>query len=118
RPGGAPRALPPLQPAGDRRRAHPAALPPAASDGHPPPPARRARRAAALLRPAGDLDRSAVRGGGVMGTWLLRRLLLMVPTLLGITLVTFVVIRLAPGDPVSAALGGDLQPGTMSAEAI
>jgi len=53
-----------------------------------------------------------------MGTWLLRRLLLMVPTLLGITLVTFVVIRLAPGDPVSAALGGDLQPGTMSAEAI
>jgi len=53
-----------------------------------------------------------------VGTYLARRLLLMIPTLLGITLVTFVVIRLAPGDPVSAAMGGDLQPGAMSAEAI
>lgn len=39
-----------------------------------------------------------------MRTYLLRRLLLIVPTLLGITLVTFVIIRLAPGKP--AALGG------------
>lgn len=39
-----------------------------------------------------------------MQTYILRRLLLIVPTLLGITLVTFVIIRLAPGEP--AVLGG------------
>jgi peptide/nickel transport system permease protein len=36
--------------------------------------------------------------------WLLRRLLLAVPTLLGITLVTFALSRLAPGGPLSAQL--------------
>jgi microcin C transport system permease protein len=50
-----------------------------------------------------------------MATYFLRRLLVMVPTFLGITLVTFVVINLAPGGPVEqmlrdirfgAALGG------------
>lgn len=35
--------------------------------------------------------------------YILRRLLLVIPTLLGITLITFVIIRLAPGEP--AALG-------------
>ena len=53
-----------------------------------------------------------------MATYLARRLLLMIPTLLGITLVTFVIIHLAPGDPVSIALGGEMRAGSMSAEAI
>jgi peptide/nickel transport system permease protein len=39
-----------------------------------------------------------------MRAYLIRRLLLIIPTLLGITLVTFMIIRLAPGEP--AALGG------------
>ncbi len=37
--------------------------------------------------------------------YILRRLLAMIPTLLGITFVTFCIIRLAPGDPVAAAIG-------------
>ena len=54
-----------------------------------------------------------------MATYFLRRLLVMVPTFLGITLVTFVVINLAPGGPVEqmlrdirfgAALGGAAGP--------
>lgn len=39
-----------------------------------------------------------------MYIYFLRRLLLIVPTLLGITVITFAIIRLAPGEP--AALGG------------
>ena len=39
-----------------------------------------------------------------MRTYFLRRLLLLVPTLLGITLVTFAVIQLAPGSPVEQKL--------------
>lgn len=40
-----------------------------------------------------------------MGAYLLRRFLLAVPTLLGISLVSFLIIELAPGDAVSAMLG-------------
>ena len=45
-----------------------------------------------------------------MGTlqYLLRRLLLAIPTLFGITLVTFTIINLAPGDPASLR-AGDVQ---------
>jgi peptide/nickel transport system permease protein len=39
-----------------------------------------------------------------MGTYLLRRLVISVPVLLGITLVVYVVISLAPGDPVDAMI--------------
>src|SRR5215218_878661 len=39
-----------------------------------------------------------------MGTYLLRRLAISVPVLLGITLVVYVVISLAPGDPVDAMI--------------
>jgi len=39
-----------------------------------------------------------------MRTYLLKRLFLIIPTLLGITLVTFFVIQLAPGNPVSRKL--------------
>jgi peptide/nickel transport system permease protein len=42
-----------------------------------------------------------------MKNYILRRLLLIIPTLLGITLITFVIIRLAPGEP--AALGGRME---------
>jgi len=40
-----------------------------------------------------------------MRTYLLKRLLLMVPTMLGITVLTFVIIRLAPGDPAAMRVG-------------
>lgn len=39
-----------------------------------------------------------------MGAYILRRLLLMVPTLLGIMLITFVVIQFAPGGPVEQVI--------------
>jgi ABC-type dipeptide/oligopeptide/nickel transport system permease component len=37
--------------------------------------------------------------------YIIRRLLLMIPTLFGVTLVTFLVMQLAPGDPLLMALG-------------
>jgi peptide/nickel transport system permease protein len=40
-----------------------------------------------------------------MKTYILKRLLLMIPTMLGISLITFVIIRLAPGDPAAMRLG-------------
>ncbi|MBI4465497.1 MAG: ABC transporter permease [Acidobacteria bacterium] len=43
-----------------------------------------------------------------MKTYIIKRLLLMVPTMLGITLLTFVVIRLAPGDPAAMRVGSSL----------
>jgi len=50
--------------------------------------------------------------------YVLRRLLLLVPTLLGITFLTFLLLHLVPGDAVDVALGGEAgQAGTVSAEA-
>jgi peptide/nickel transport system permease protein len=40
-----------------------------------------------------------------MTTYIIRRLLLMIPTLLGITIVVFAISRMAPGDPVSLSMG-------------
>ena len=40
-----------------------------------------------------------------MGTYVIRRLLLMIPTLLGITVIVFAISRAAPGDPVSLSMG-------------
>ncbi|MBN1817704.1 MAG: ABC transporter permease [Sedimentisphaerales bacterium] len=40
-----------------------------------------------------------------MGSYMIRRLLLMIPTLLGITVVVFAISRAAPGDPVSLSMG-------------
>ena len=37
-----------------------------------------------------------------MGRYILRRLLINIPVLFGITLVTYLIVTLAPGDPVSA----------------
>ncbi len=50
-----------------------------------------------------------------MRVYLIRRLLLVVPTLLGITLITFVIIRLAPGEP--ATLGGSAAGGEAGRQA-
>src|SRR3989304_843515 len=44
-----------------------------------------------------------------MKTYVLKRLLLMIPTLLGITVLTFAIIRLAPGDPAMLRIGSSLQ---------
>ena len=40
-----------------------------------------------------------------MTNYIIRRLLLMIPTLLGITIMVFAISRLAPGDPFTLALG-------------
>ena len=40
-----------------------------------------------------------------MKTYILKRLLLIVPTMLGISLITFAIIRLAPGDPAAMRIG-------------
>ena len=43
-----------------------------------------------------------------MWTYVLQRLLLLIPTLLGITFIAFVLIHLAPGDPAELRAGGGL----------
>lgn len=47
-----------------------------------------------------------------MGRYILRRLLISIPILLGVTIVTFTFANLAPGDPISALMkpGVDLRP--------
>ncbi|HEY1295934.1 MAG TPA: ABC transporter permease [Chloroflexota bacterium] len=44
-----------------------------------------------------------------MGRYLLARLVLLVPVLIGVSLVTFSLIRLVPGDPVAVVLGAETQ---------
>jgi peptide/nickel transport system permease protein len=44
-----------------------------------------------------------------MISYIIRRLLLMIPTLFGVTIVSFVVMQMAPGDPLAG--GGDAQGG-------
>ncbi len=44
-----------------------------------------------------------------MKTYILKRLLMMIPTMLGITIVTFGIIRLAPGDPAAMRVGSSAQ---------
>ena len=41
-----------------------------------------------------------------MWTYLVRRILIMIPTLFGVTLISFCVMQLAPGDPAMDRLGG------------
>ena len=50
-----------------------------------------------------------------MGKFILRRLLLLVPILLGLTVLIFLFIRLLPGDPASAILGERATPETRRA---
>ena len=42
-----------------------------------------------------------------MTRYIIRRILLMIPTLLGVFLVVFFVIRMIPGDPAVLMLGGN-----------
>jgi len=54
-----------------------------------------------------------------MGRYVLRRLLISIPVLFGITLVTYLIVSLAPGDPVSALVNpeqiAELGPGWLEA---
>src|SRR3989338_2993510 len=54
-----------------------------------------------------------------MLNYLMKRMLIMIPTLLGITFVTFLVMKLAPGDPVSLKLmfaGDNISPQALASE--
>lgn len=53
-----------------------------------------------------------------MLTYILRRILLMIPTLMGISILTLAMIHLAPGDPVALQLEGAIGKGTISKEEI
>lgn len=53
-----------------------------------------------------------------MGTYILRRFLLMIPILLGVSLVTFIIVRSIPGDPVEVLLGADRRTSAEQIEAI
>ena len=49
-----------------------------------------------------------------MWTYILRRLLVMIPTLVGVTIVSFCIMQLAPGDPLLAQAG----PGGMAGQSL
>lgn len=49
-----------------------------------------------------------------MWTYLLRRLVVMIPTLFGVTIVSFCIMQLAPGDPLLSQLGASGTAGTSS----
>lgn len=62
--------------------------------------------------------------GSELGRYILQRLLIMIPTMCGILIITFCIIKMAPGDPSSQKFGGagqaaggmDAQKGTEQAE--
>ena len=43
-----------------------------------------------------------------MGAYIIRRLLIAIPVLLGITLIGFIALKLAPGDPLMASVNPDV----------
>ena len=49
-------------------------------------------------------------------TLLLQRLLLLIPTLVGVSLLTFFLMRMAPGDPVRLMLGSEATPEVLEAK--
>lgn len=51
-----------------------------------------------------------------MGTYILKRIALFVPTLLAITVITFGIAKMAPGDPVDIILGPQSQGGDQAAD--
>src|SRR5262249_13650149 len=62
------------------------------------------------LRAAGDLQRAALdrrdhRAAEAMTHFVLRRLLLSIPTLFGVLVVAFLLLYVAPGDPVESMVG-------------
>src|SRR5690606_23356248 len=54
--------------------------------------------------------RLSTRTAGSLRTYLVTRLLLFIPQVVLILSIVFVLMRVAPGDPVSVALGGRLTP--------
>ena len=44
-----------------------------------------------------------------MKAYIARRILLFIPTLLGVSIVVFVVLRIIPGDPAEAMLAGAIR---------
>jgi ABC-type dipeptide/oligopeptide/nickel transport system permease component len=53
-------------------------------------------------------------------TYIIKRLLLMIPTLIGITMVVYFIVRLAPGDPIEAMIrnqSGNIDPKAMKESA-
>ena len=46
--------------------------------------------------------------GTVMASYIIKRLLLLIPTFIGVTLVGFLIMRLAPGDPAELRAAGGL----------
>ena len=44
-----------------------------------------------------------------MQSYILRRLLILIPLLLAISMVTFVLVHMAPGDPIAAKFGLELK---------
>ena len=59
--------------------------------------------------------RTVTISGESMGRYILRRILISIPVLFGITLVTFVLINLAPGDPARKIAGGTASPERLQA---
>jgi peptide/nickel transport system permease protein len=55
---------------------------------------------------AAEIRRAA--DGELMAAYLVKRILLMIPTFIGITLICFLVVHLAPGDPAELMAGGGL----------
>jgi len=53
-----------------------------------------------------------------MGRYLLRRVLLMVPTFIGVTIVCFLILKLTNSDPVTAAMQGGIASRNVSKQAI
>src|SRR5437870_4892515 len=70
---------------------------------------RATRKGSALRRTGGPILRSQQDPGRrsselIMSTYIVRRLLLMIPTLLGILFVSFIVVQFAPGGPVERVI--------------
>jgi peptide/nickel transport system permease protein len=53
-------------------------------------------------------------GSGSLGRYILIRVLLVIPMMLVLLTVVFLLLRVAPGDPVSAAVGGKLDPAVLA----
>ena len=53
-------------------------------------------------------------GSGSLARYIVVRILLIVPMLLVLLTMTFLLLRVAPGDPVSAAVGGKLDPAVLA----
>src|SRR5512139_3573356 len=53
-----------------------------------------------------------------MASYILKRILVLIPTLLGISIIVFLVMRLIPGDTISAMIGTQFKLTPVQAEAL